>query len=356
MDFTEISQLRQHNQQLLGSEITDITKLVSHFGAIQSQDYAMAKWAIGVRIPGISDADVDAAIDSGKIVRTHVLRPTWHFTAGQDIHWMLDLTAKTIRRQFASMDNKLGLTESIYKKSFKLIEKALQDDDLTRPELMEILEFSGINTSEYRSGHIMAAAELEKIVISGRRKGKEHSYALLDERVKNPRKLNREEGLAELARTYFTSHGPATLRDFHWWSGLNLTDCRKGIAANGSDLQQAEIADNSYFFVGEPKFKEKQSVHLLPAFDEFLISYKDRSPSVDPLHQKHAYTMNGIFKPILVVDGQVCGVWKRSVKKGRLLVEVDLLVNVPKDRISEIEKEASRFGAFLQLPIDLKIV
>ncbi|RZJ65812.1 MAG: hypothetical protein EOO50_12420 [Flavobacterium sp.] len=146
MDFTDISHQRLQNQQLFEPDFKDIEKLVSHFGAIQSQDYAMAKCAIGARIPGILDADVDAAIDSGKIVRTHVLRPTWHFVAAEDIHWMLELTAKNIRRQFASNDKKLGLDETVYKKSFKLIEKALRDEHLTRPELMEILEFSGINT------------------------------------------------------------------------------------------------------------------------------------------------------------------------------------------------------------------
>ncbi|RZJ65813.1 MAG: winged helix DNA-binding domain-containing protein [Flavobacterium sp.] len=201
----------------------------------------------------------------------------------------------------------------------------------------------------------MAAAELEGLVISGKRKGKEHSYALLEERVKNRKKFNREEALSELAKIYFTSHGPATIKDFQWWSGLNQTDCKKGIAANEKKLQQIDINGNSYYFSLEVKSKPENSLHLLPAFDEFLIAYKDRSPSVDPLHQKHTFTMNGIFKPILVVDGQVCGIWKRSVKKETVFIEVDMIIKIPKSRHKEVEKQAERFGDFLGLKTEVKI-
>lgn len=353
MDFTDISANRLQNQQLSRPVFKDIAGLVSHFGAIQAQDYAMAKWAIGARMPGISEADVDEAINSAAIVRTHVLRPTWHFAAAEDIHWMLGLTAKSIRRQSASNDKKLGLDEATYIKSFKLIEKALRDDHLTRAELMEILKFSRINTSEYRSRHIMAAAELESLVVSGRRKEKEHTYALLDERVKKSRRLTREEALCELANTYFTSHGPATIRDFHWWSGLNLTDCRAAIAANEKRLQLVDLEGRQYFFSEEVKSKAVASVHLLPAFDEFLISYKDRSASIDIAHQKHAFTMNGIFKPIIVVDGQVCGIWKRSVKKDTVLIEATFLNKVPKSRYREVEEQAHLFAQFLGLKVQL---
>ncbi|NUY81173.1 winged helix DNA-binding domain-containing protein [Flavobacterium sp. MAH-1] len=355
MEFKDISFWRMQSQQLLTTNIDSIPRLVKHFGAIQAQDYAMAKWAIGSRVPSISDADVDIALASGDIVRTHVLRPTWHFAPSEDIGWMLGLTAKTIRGQMASNDRKLGLDQAIYNKSFGLIEKALEDGHLSKPEIMEILEFNGIRTHEYRSGHIMAAAELEGLVVSGARKGKEHGYALMSKQVKKPRKLSKEEALAELAQTYFKSHAPATVRDFQWWSGLNLTDCRTGIKANEKKLESVEIEGQTYYFPEEHQSVNTKSVHLLPAFDEFLIAYKDRTPSIDPVHSRHAFTSNGIFKPLLVVDGQVCGIWKRTIKKDVVSVEVQAMVKIPNNRFSEIEHQVKRFGDFLGLKTDLKL-
>lgn len=354
MDFKDISLQRQQNQQLLSQDFGSIEQLIKHFGAIQSQDYAMAKWALGVRLPSISDADVDEALASGKIVRTHVLRPTWHFAPPEDIGWMLDLTARNIRGQMASNDRKLGLDEKMYNKCFKLIEKALETDNLSRSEILQMLEYNGIRTHEYRSSHIMAAAELEQLIISGGRAGKEQTYALMARHVKNPRTLSREEGLHELAFTYFKSHGPATLKDFQWWSGLNQTDCKKGIASNGKALQSAEIEGQTYYFTEMHQIRNVKSVHLLPAFDEFLIAYKDRSPSIDPLHNRRAFTINGIFKPLLVVDGQVCGIWKRTAKKDAVRLELEMMVKVPKARQAEIKKEARRFGDFLGLKTEIQ--
>ncbi|RZJ71181.1 winged helix DNA-binding domain-containing protein [Flavobacterium sp.] len=355
MDFKDLSFQRQQNQQILGSDFTEIDQLVKHFGAIQAQDYPMAKWAIGSRLHTISDSDVDAAIAEGKIVRTHVLRPTWHFACADDIGWMLDLTAKNIRGQMAANDRKLGLDEKVYHKSFKLIENALADGHLSRAELMEILEFNGIRTHEYRSAHIMVAAELEGLVVSGGRRGKEHGYALMSQHVRNPRKLSREEALSELARTYFKSHGPATIKDFQWWSGLNQTDCRKGISANGKLLQSTQIEGQTYYFSEENESVKTKSVQLLPAFDEFLIAYKDRSASIDPVHNRHAFTSNGIFRPLLVVDGQVCGIWKRSTKKDAVSIDVEMMVKIPKNRQAEIGKAAKRFADFLGLEAKISL-
>lgn len=354
--FPDISLQRLYSQQLIDVTQGDIESVVSHFGAMQSQDYAMAKWGIGVRLPGIRETDVDEAFDLGIIVRTHVLRPTWHFTAAQDIHWMLQLTAKNVRRVMGTNDRKLGLDSHVFKKSFKLIEKALGDGgQLTRLELMDILEREKINTSEYRSSHIMAAAELESLVISGARKGNSHTYALLEERVKKPKKLNREEGLAELARTYFTSHGPATLKDYMWWSGLSTADAKAGIAANGSVLKKREQAGKEYWFSEEAKEIFQKSVQLLPAFDEFLIGYADRSASIEAKFGKHAFSNNGIFRPVVVIDGQVCGIWKRSIKKDEVTIEIQFLDKIAKSRYKEIKLEAQQYADFLGCKLSLDI-
>lgn len=329
--------------------------MVSHFGAMQAQDYAMAKWGIGVRLPGIIDTDVEKALDTAEILRTHILRPTWHFVAAEDIHWMLSLTAKNVRRLMGTNDRKLGLDEVIFTKSLKLIENALRDGNhLTRPELMEILERGGISTSENRSTHIMMAAELEGLVASGMRKGKEHSYALLDERVKKPRKLTRDEAVAQLAETYFTSHGPATVKDYMWWSGLSAADAKAGLGANEKKLEKVQIDGKEYWFSEEIKDSHKKSVCLLPAFDEFLIGYTDRSAVIDPKFHQHAFTFNGIFKPILVLDGQVCGTWKRTIKKDTVKIEIGFFSKVATSRRPEIRFEAERFGRFLKKSLELE--
>ncbi|NMH29220.1 winged helix DNA-binding domain-containing protein [Flavobacterium silvaticum] len=355
MKFTEIASQRLINQQLINPEIKSIKTLVSHLGAIQAQDFSMSKWAIGVRIPGISEDDVEKALDDADIVRTHVLRPTWHLTSADDIPWMLELTGKNIRRLMGTNDRKLGLDDAIFKKALKLIEKALSDGEhLTRLELMEILNYHNINTSEYRSGHFMMAAELDGLVISGKKKGKEQTYALLAERVKNPVKFSREEALAELAKRYFTSHGPATLLDFMWWSGLSKTDCKTAVSSNEKMLEKAEIQQNTYYFAKWHDVKAGKSSQLLPAFDEFFVGYKDRSASLNPDHHKHTFTANGIFRPILVLDGQGCGIWKRVNGKATVTVETTFLDQIPESRKASFEKQVKAYSNFIGQKISYK--
>lgn len=352
MTLTDILQQRLCNQQLLDSAPASIAGLVRHFGAVQAQDYAMAKWAIGCRIDGVRDHDIDEALSKGSIVRTHVLRPTWHFCAAEDVGWMLELSARNIRGQMASHEKKLGLDTATYSKCFDIIGKALTGRQLTRTQLSEILENNPI-ASRDRMALILFAMEIEGLIVSGGRIGKEHGYALMAERVLKPKQLSREQALAQLAKTYFTSHGPASIRDFQWWSGLNLTDCRKAVAACERDLQQVAIDTQLYYF-SEQNNAIKRSALLLPAFDEFLIAYKDRSASIAPAHEKHAFTNNGIFKPIIVVDGQVCGIWKRTFKKTKVVVEFDLVNEIAKNRMPELERQAKRFADFLGVKLELK--
>jgi hypothetical protein len=354
MTAFDIAAIRLHSQQLIDPGFKSVKSLVSHFGAIQAQDYPMSKWAIGCRLPGSTDDVIEKAIDDGEIIRTHVLRPTWHLAAAEDIGWMLELTSGNILRQFNSMNKKIGLDEKIFAKSTDIIVKSLTGNQhLTRDELVEILNHHGIKTNEYRSLHILAHAELHGVICSGKRKGRHHSYALMDERIKKPKILDREEALAELGKRYFTSHGPATQKDFHWWSGLSVSDSRLAIELNKKYLTETEYEGQTYYWKDSGAQEMTGHVLLLPAFDEYLIAYKDRTAAIHIDHMPKAFTVNGIFKPLIVVNGQVVGIWKRTCKKDTVIIEPTFFQKVSKATEKEVGTAAESFGRFLGMKVGL---
>jgi hypothetical protein len=349
---TQISYLRLQNQHVSHSWFTSPVEMVQWLGAVQAQDYEMAKWAIGLRLPDMDTDLIEKAIDEANIIRTHILRPTWHLIAAQDIYWMLELTAPHVNRLLGTMNRKLELDDKVFKRSNAIIEESLtQHKNLTREELMTKLREKGINTNDLRASHLMMKAELEGIVCNGSRKGKQITYALLSERVPDKKMLNREEGLAELAKRYFTSHGPATLSDFVWWSGLTITDARKGLESAKSVLISEKINEQMYWFSVQDNStgtKTGHSIHLLPAFDEFLVSYKDRSPSLDYAVSPMIFTANGIFKPIIVIDGQVRGVWKRAINTKNTTIEMDLFYPEFENHRESIQSRFSDFASFIK--------
>ena len=350
MTQTEIACQRLVNQQLSSTGFVSARDIVAHLGAMQAQDYAMAKWAIGTRLPGSTDISIEQAIDNAEIIRTHILRPTWHFVAAADLRWMLALTAPHVRRKMSTYFKQLGLDDEICLKSNKIIAKALEGRQLTREEIMSELKKAGIRTDELRSAHLMFFAELEGIACNGSRRGKQHTYALIDERVPATKPMLKEEALAELARRYFTSHGPATLKDYIWWSGLPAADARAGLEMAKSVLHCEKMDDKEYWFaVANTERAASGAVHFLPAFDEFMVAYTDRGASLDPAFGKATITSNGIFKPIIVVNGKVTGLWKRTVKKDRVIVE-PLYFNPAVVLDTNVVAAAIKpFGAFLGL-------
>lgn len=326
-ELAHIARYRLQNQQIVHPAITNIGDMAAWMGATQAQDYTHAKWAFGVRIPGITDADVEAAIDRAEIIRTHLLRPTWHFVAADDVRWMLALSAPQINTIVAPMNRLVGLDADFLNKTNGIIAKALEGGrQRTREELMADIERAGIDTSGLRSAHIMFQAELDAIVCNGSRRGKQFTYALLDERVPKSRMLDRPEAIVELARRYFRSHAPATLADFHWWSGLKMGDARAGLEAIQQELVSETIGKLTYWMPND--FREQKTegplLHLLPAFDEYLVSYKDRSASLDPSRKVQTITGNGIFKPVVVQNAWVHGIWQRTFQKTGVKVTCEL--------------------------------
>lgn len=354
MTTTEIAQHRLANQQIITTDFQTVQEMVAWLGAMQAQDYAMAKYAIGVRLPNATDGSIEKAIDDAAIIRTHVMRPTWHFVSAEDIYWMLELTAPQIRALAASSGRLLGLDDNIFKRSNNVIAKALEGGKhLTREELMMELAKEGIETNSSIAVHIMFSAELEGIVCNGCRRGKQFTYALLEERVPKKKLFSREEALAALAKRYFTSHGPATVNDFSWWSGLSVTESRKGLEAVKSYLVNETVNGKTYYFTNSIIKTNAETIHLLPAFDEFMVSYRDRSASLSIDFTKSAITGNGIFKPIIVLNGRVIGIWKRTLKKDKVMMEpfyFDAADTLTKDSLSAA---AEKFGQFLGMKVEV---
>jgi hypothetical protein len=354
----KIASTRLANQQIAGSAFTKVNELIRHMGAIQAQDYAMAKWAIGKRLPHATDDSVEAAIAKGEILRIHLLRPTWHLVAADDIHWLLALTAPNIAASMRSRHNDLGLTMPVIMKCNRIIEKALATRGaLTRDEIAHLLMNKGIPTTDNnRLSHILLCAELEGLVCSGPRRGTALTYALLAERVPVRATLTREEALAETARRYFTSRGPATIGDFVWWSGLHVGEAKRAVELVRRSLT-SEVVGPSTYWCGDSDVHTKdggRGVHLLPAFDEYLIAYKDRSAVLPKAHQQRTVSSNGIFRPIVVVDGEVAGLWRRTTVNRDLIVQVDLFNKKAVPRaMRAIERECKMLAGYLGRDVEV---
>ncbi len=336
MTFTlaDIPALRLHFQYLTQQNIPQSpSMLASAMGALQAQDADMVHWAIGVRLPATTKASVEAALESGALVRTHVMRPTWHIVAGEDVRWMQALTGKHIKAAFASHERTHSMDAALYARANDAIVKALEGGKhLTREEVMQSLEQQGIATNSSRAVLFMMNAETDAIVCNGTPRGNNQTYALLDEKV--PHKgvtFSREEALSVLAERYFLSHAPATLQDFHWWSGLPMPDARVGLKSISEKLHQCDIEGKTYWMPNNVEIqqllsnftepKRGKNILFLPAFDEYCVSYKDRTAVFEARFHSEAITKNGIFKPMIVVNGRVVGVWKRTARKNTLVIE-----------------------------------
>lgn len=358
MTSHDIINIRLAAQQITGTKFKSPQKIVSWLGAMQAQDYPMSKWAVGVRLPGSTQADIEKAVDSGKIIRTHVLRPTWHLVSSEDIYWMLELTAPHIKVLIRSQEKKLELTEALYIKSRKIIEKSLQKNKaMTRKELMADLNKAGINTSDIRSAYLMFRAEIDSVVCNGIPKENQQTYSLLAERVKRKSPpLKREEAAAKLAGIYFRSHCPATLKDFIWWSGLPVKDAKAALENISSRLMTETIGTEKYYLTDTFKEAEpqKNSLYLLPAYDEFIISYTNRDAAIPPENRGKAFTNNGLFKALIVKDGKVIGVWKRVSEKDKVIIETEFFQSYRNTSLAPVKKAAEVYGEFIGKEVVVK--
>jgi hypothetical protein len=350
MNHTIIAKTRLENQQIAASKFSSPVDLVSWMGAMQAQDYNMVKWAIGLRLQHSNLENIEKSIKRGEIIRTHLLRPTWHFVTADNLLWLIELTAPQLHSTSRSRHKELGLTTKVISKSNKIIREALEGGQhLTRKELNPLLETAGFRNENNLFAHLLFLAELDGLICSGPSKGNQHTYALLEERIPAAPKLSRDTAFEKLARTYFSSHGPATFEDFIWWSGLPVKDARNAMEMIGNDFISEKIGSQTYWFLGSlSALNKRNTVHLLPAFDEFLISYKNRSVSITATDQQKTISNNGIFRPVIVVNGEVAGIWKRTVKPVKVVIET-LFFKAPAKKVKEHTEEAARkFALFLE--------
>jgi hypothetical protein len=351
MTNKDIVRLRLANQQIAGEVFTQPDELVSWMGCIQAQDYAGAKWAIGSRIKKMTDAAIEKHFNEGSILRTHVLRPTWHFIAPKDIHWMLHLTASKIRSFSKGYNKQLGIDTGILKRSKNIITRALEKNTkMTREALGLLLNKEKINTGNGRIGAILMDAELDALICNAGREGKQFTYILLDEPLKKEKSFTREEAIATLASRYFRSRGPATMQDFAWWSGLSITESRRGIEMNKKQLDHTNINGNTYWFsVEQPaSMLKNNAVFLLPAFDEYAVAYKDRSGTLDPKF----FTATGSgLKPVIIRNGRISGTWSRTEKKDTIQIEAELFEHSDKSTFKKIAAALKKYGEFREKKI-----
>jgi DNA glycosylase AlkZ-like len=357
MTSLDIAHLRLYNQRIAGSTFKKPDQVVRWLGAVQAQDYLGALWAVGLRMLRAVEADIEEALADKTILRTWPMRGTLHFVAAADVRWMLELlTPRIVAGSARRLHQEAGLDEAIFARSKELFALALQGGkQLSRNAMYEVLEAAHISTAGQRGLHILSRLSQEGFICFGAREGKQQTFALLDEWAPAAKTLERDEALAELARRYFTSHGPATLQDFAWWSGLTTADAKDGLEMVKSQFIQETIDGQAYWLSSSTLSVKDRSptAYLLPAFDEYTVAYKDRSAVLNPLYAKQANYGHGIFNPTIVVDGQIVGTWKRTLKKKSVVITPSPLAKLNKADTSGIAAAADRYGEFLDASVVL---
>jgi hypothetical protein len=358
----DIAATRLANQHLVASEFTRPADVVASLVAVQAQEYDRAKWAIGLRMRSGFEGDVEAAMTSGAILRTHVLRPTWHFVTAADIRWLLALTGPRVSARMDVYNRKLELDASVFRRSRAVLARALRDGkQLTRQELKAALERAGLKMGTQvlgtqRLAHVMMQAELDGLICSGARRGKQFTYALIDERAPATRKLDRDEALVTLITRYVRTRGPATARDFSWWSGLTVADAKRGVEAAGRSVERVKVGDREYWMTpGARDVKKRSATLLLPVYDEYFMAYQDRSAVGRHVDAADARKLvSTLFENMVVENGQVVGSWKRTFTDDGVKVELRPLIASATASRRTIRAAAERYGAFFGMAVDLR--
>jgi len=353
----KIAHLRLANQRISLPAFKDPVEVVDWLGAVQAQDYFGAKWSLGLRMRGATDGKIDQAFNDSSILRTHLLRPTWHFVTPKDIRWLLELTAPRVHAANAYMYRKTELDNATFKRSGAILANTLAGGKhMIRDNLKVILESAGISTGDgVRMSYLMMHAELEGIICSGPRRGRQFTYALLDERAPQTTKLGKEEALTELSHRFFSSRGPATVHDFAKWSGLILADARNGLEAIKGGLEHETIDGQTYWFQKprKPVIANSPTAHLLSVFDEYISSYQDHS-AIDANHISDLFRAFGnALQYIIIIDGQLIGTWKRTIKKEDVIIETNLFTELIESEKQAIASAAAQYGAFLNRSVTL---
>jgi hypothetical protein len=371
-NLSNIAHYRLLRQGIAAPKFEQPAQIIAWLGAMQAQDYAGTLWAIALRMQQPSQSAIDLAIANRSIVRTWPMRGTLHFVAAADVRWMLKLMTPRIITASGTRQRQLGLDQEVFARSREVLGQALQGgNQLTRPEIYSLLEQANISAAGQRGIHIIGRLAQEAFLCFGVIKGKQPTFVLLDEWLPpaTTKVLTYEESLAELAQRYFSSHGPATLQDLVWWSGLKVSEVRTGLEMVKTQFTQITDVGNGQTYYWLPPTTEQESesknekipkqvhdVHLLPGFDEYLLGYRDRQAALDPIHsQKVVPGGNGMFMPTIVSDGRIVGIWKRTLAKSKankqkdaLPITPDFFTELDSTQLSSLEVAANRYTDFMQ--------
>jgi hypothetical protein len=364
MKSQDIAYHRLANQHIaaLGRGTKKPEDALALMGAIQAQDHSASLWAIGLRCENSARSDIEAAVAEKTIVRTWLMRGTLHYVASDDIHWILRLLAPRLTALSISRDRQLGLSGDIIGKSKTLFSRSLEGGrQLKRAEMYQVLEKGGISTTNMLGYHLLYSAATDGLICLGSHDGGRPTFTLLDEWVIKRKEISEERALAELASRYFTSRGPATVKDFVWWSGLKTSDARRGIEEAAPRLVEEEIDGKIYYMPhsGPKSRNDGPSTYLLPAFDEYLVGYSDRSAMLSNEKTQEMLRSgkimfthsNGIFLPTIVIDGEVVGTWQRKYDKGKAIITLQPFRRLDSRVMKDVKLATERYGVFLGLSV-----
>jgi len=345
-----ILRLRLDCQRLSRASFDKPEDVVAWFGAMQAQDYLGSLWAIGLRMRNASEALVEAAEARRAIVRTWPMRGTLHFVAAADARWMTRLLApRVIARNAARIKREVDVDAAVIGRARDVVARALEGGRLARTAVYEALEARKIRTGGSRGLHILLWLALEGTICLAGRQGKQHTFALLDEWVPRSKDPEREEALVQLARRYFASHGPATARDFMWWAGITAKDAAVALDGAAANLAREEIAGVVYWW-GNHRARTRESktpqVRLLPAFDEYTVAYQDRALLCEPASR---LSKMGILSPVVVIDGRVTGLWKRTLGESSVHIAIQPSRKWSPAQTKALQRAAQAYGDFLGL-------
>ncbi len=354
-DQTWLSSTRRINQQLTNPGFEKPSELVAWMGAMQAQAYDMAQWAVGLRLKNGSLATVHEALNAGSMLRIHLMRPTWHWVAAQDIRWMVSLSAERLRAANDSYGKSRHrpISPALYSRVDDLLGRMLEGKEaLTKPEIATRLAQAGIETQNNETTRYLLQAETRGLICSGPDKTGKPTYAWMDDRVPPTRELSRSEALGTLALRYFQSHSPATLADFVWWSGLSLREARQAVGEAGAALLH-ETTDGTEWMIHEkapihpiPRGPHREML-LLPPFDEYLIGYKNRTHVLDPAHQSKAFNRWGTFYPVILHQGRIIGSWEKGPTRKAGNIDIDFFPGISRPDESQIHQAIEQYRHFL---------
>lgn len=350
MNTSDILNIRLYNQLLSTHNLKEAQEVVSYMGAMQSQSLDLAKWAIGVRLENKTVKDIDEALSTGKVIRTHILRPTWHFVSAEDIHWMYDLSNPRLKPVYQSYAKMRGVDETFIYDTIPSLVKILEGNKhLTKQEITNNLVSQDIIIDDINVlNQVIHYAEMEGLVVNGCVRGKQQTFTLLEELAPRKETISKEEALERLARKFFTSHTPATIQDFAWWSGLSLTECKQALGFIKHDFVCEAINGRDFWMKNDIKIPptDKDSALLLPPFDEFVVSYKDRSEMIEDIHYGKVMTKNGLFSPTIMLNGEIVGSWKKTAIKSAPKLELSFFEKTSKKIQTLFEPEVKRVEDF----------